>query len=176
MRSYRSTSSCSEGSDAVFLENNVGADSSNVKIKRSNSLEELEPCQFSRKLNLNSSQIEADLEPEQNGKAAELVQDGATSALCVVCSDKATGYHYGVFTCEGCKGFFKRTVQKRLDYTCKADGNCEVNQMTRNRCQYCRFQKCLVNGMLKLGNQTLYTNALVIKYVNSISQSDKNHS
>lgn len=153
MRSYRSTSSCSDGSDAVFIENSaVGADSSIVKIKRSNSLEELEPCQFTRKLNLNSSsKTEADVEPEQNGKELPAAQEGATAPLCVVCSDKATGYHYGVFTCEGCKGFFKRTVQKQLEYTCKADGNCEVNQMTRNRCQYCRFQKCLVNGMLKLG-------------------------
>lgn len=74
--------------------------------------------------------------------------DGATSE-CVVCNDKATGYHYGVFTCEGCKGFFKRTVQKQLEYTCKGDGNCEVNQLNRNRCQYCRFQKCMAQGMLK---------------------------
>lgn len=75
----------------------------------------------------------------------------APTTECVVCNDKATGYHYGVFTCEGCKGFFKRTVQKQLEYTCKGDGNCEVNQVNRNRCQYCRFQKCMAKGMLKEG-------------------------
>lgn len=24
--------------------------------------------------------------------------------LCVVCGDKASGYHYNALTCEGCKG------------------------------------------------------------------------
>ncbi|EDO39982.1 predicted protein [Nematostella vectensis] len=69
--------------------------------------------------------------------------------LCVVCNDKATGYHYGVFTCEGCKGFFKRTVQKQLEYTCRGNQDCDINQHTRNRCQYCRFEKCVKSGMLK---------------------------
>jgi hypothetical protein len=31
--------------------------------------------------------------------------------ICNICEDKATGLHYGIITCEGCKGFFKRTVQ-----------------------------------------------------------------
>uniref|UniRef100_A0A665WHL0 Thyroid hormone receptor alpha-B n=1 Tax=Echeneis naucrates TaxID=173247 RepID=A0A665WHL0_ECHNA len=42
---------------------------------------------------------------------------------CVVCGDKATGYHYRCITCEGCKGFFRRTIQKNLHptYSCKYD-------------------------------------------------------
>ncbi|GFY05946.1 hormone receptor 4 [Trichonephila clavipes] len=47
-----------------------------------------------------------------------------------------------------CKGFFKRTVQNKRVYTCVADGNCEITKAQRNRCQYCRFQKCLCQGMV----------------------------
>ena len=57
--------------------------------------------------------------------------------------------HYGVRTCEGCKGFFKRTVQKNAKYVCLADKNCPVDKRRRNRCQFCRFQKCLAVGMVK---------------------------
>ncbi|XP_062852928.1 nuclear receptor subfamily 4 group A member 2b [Trichomycterus rosablanca] len=69
--------------------------------------------------------------------------------LCAVCGDNAACQHYGVRTCEGCKGFFKRTVQKNAKYVCLANKNCPVDKRRRNRCQYCRFQKCLVVGMVK---------------------------
>ncbi|VDI75840.1 retinoic acid receptor gamma, partial [Mytilus galloprovincialis] len=70
---------------------------------------------------------------------------------CVVCSDKSSGYHYGVSSCEGCKGFFRRSVQKNMQYTCHKDKNCVINKVTRNRCQYCRLQKCFATGMSKEG-------------------------
>ena len=69
--------------------------------------------------------------------------------LCAVCGDNAACQHYGVRTCEGCKGFFKRTVQKNAKYVCLADKNCTVDKRRRNRCQFCRFQKCLTVGMVK---------------------------
>lgn len=67
--------------------------------------------------------------------------------LCPVCGDKVSGYHYGLLTCESCKGFFKRTVQNKKVYTCVADRNCHIDKSQRKRCPYCRFQKCLEVGM-----------------------------
>lgn len=66
---------------------------------------------------------------------------------CIICGDRGSGYHYSVLSCEGCKGFFKRTVQKDLRYTCKGSGMCVINKTTRNNCQFCRYQKCLQFGM-----------------------------
>ena len=72
-----------------------------------------------------------------------------TALECAVCGDHAACQHYGVRTCEGCKGFFKRTVQKNAKYVCLADKSCPVDKRRRNRCQFCRFQKCLGAGMIK---------------------------
>ncbi len=77
------------------------------------------------------------------------VESVPPNQLCAVCGDNAACQHYGVRTCEGCKGFFKRTVQKNSKYVCLADKNCPVDKRRRNRCQYCRFQKCLAVGMVK---------------------------
>ncbi|XP_047666514.1 retinoic acid receptor gamma-like isoform X1 [Tachysurus fulvidraco] len=68
---------------------------------------------------------------------------------CFVCQDKSSGYHYGVSSCEGCKGFFRRSIQKNMVYTCHRDKNCQINKVTRNRCQFCRLQKCFEVGMSK---------------------------
>uniref|UniRef100_A0A3Q1ILV7 Nuclear receptor subfamily 4 group A member 2 n=1 Tax=Anabas testudineus TaxID=64144 RepID=A0A3Q1ILV7_ANATE len=73
----------------------------------------------------------------------------SAEGLCAVCGDNAACQHYGVRTCEGCKGFFKRTVQKNAKYVCLAAKSCPVDKRRRNRCQYCRFQKCLAVGMVK---------------------------
>jgi len=67
--------------------------------------------------------------------------------LCVVCGDRASGRHYGAISCEGCKGFFKRSIRKQLGYQCRGNKECEVTKHARNRCQYCRLQKCLAMGM-----------------------------
>lgn len=67
--------------------------------------------------------------------------------LCSICGDRASGKHYGVYSCEGCKGFFKRTVRKDLTYACREERSCTIDKRQRNRCQYCRYQKCLSMGM-----------------------------
>ena len=76
-------------------------------------------------------------------------KENSTSLIpCVICGDKATYIHYGVRTCEGCKGFFKRSVQKNAVYECVADENCVIDKTRRVRCQYCRFRKCILSGMV----------------------------
>lgn len=70
---------------------------------------------------------------------------------CKVCGDKSSGVHYGVITCEGCKGFFRRSQSSVVNYQCPRNKNCVVDRVNRNRCQYCRLQKCLRLGMSRDG-------------------------
>ncbi|XP_042872270.1 steroid hormone receptor ERR1-like isoform X1 [Penaeus japonicus] len=80
-----------------------------------------------------------------------LREDDAPKRLCLVCGDIASGFHYGVASCEACKAFFKRTIQGNIEYTCPAANDCEINKRRRKACQACRFHKCLRVGMLKEG-------------------------
>eukprot|EP00093_Oithona_nana_P006765 06765.XXX_320055_321438_1 [CDS] Oithona nana genome sequencing. len=73
--------------------------------------------------------------------------DDHSDIECVVCGDKSSGKHYGQFTCEGCKSFFKRSVRRNLTYQCRGNKNCAVDQHHRNQCQHCRLKKCLKMGM-----------------------------
>ncbi|XP_007247063.2 steroidogenic factor 1b [Astyanax mexicanus] len=73
--------------------------------------------------------------------------DVEVEEVCPVCGDKVSGYHYGLLTCESCKGFFKRTVQNGKRYTCAESQACVIDKAQRKRCPYCRFQKCLNVGM-----------------------------
>ncbi|XP_075943913.1 retinoic acid receptor RXR-gamma-B isoform X1 [Anarhichas minor] len=76
---------------------------------------------------------------------------GMSKHICSICGDRSSGKHYGVYSCEGCKGFFKRTVRKDLTYTCRDSKECLIDKRQRNRCQYCRYQKCLAMGMKREG-------------------------
>ncbi|XP_034557529.1 estrogen-related receptor gamma [Notolabrus celidotus] len=71
--------------------------------------------------------------------------------LCLVCGDFASGYHYGVASCEACKAFFKRTIQGNIEYSCPVTNECEITKRRRKACQACRFQKCLQAGMMREG-------------------------
>ncbi|KAM6994613.1 nuclear receptor ROR-alpha B isoform 1-T1 [Tautogolabrus adspersus] len=66
---------------------------------------------------------------------------------CKICGDKSSGVHYGVITCEGCKGFFRRSQLPTVSYSCSRQSNCQIDRASRNRCQHCRLQKCLAQGM-----------------------------
>ncbi|KAL0967508.1 hypothetical protein UPYG_G00253130 [Umbra pygmaea] len=71
--------------------------------------------------------------------------------FCAVCQDYASGYHYGVWSCEGCKAFFKRSIQGHNDYICPATNQCTIDKNRRKSCQACRLRKCYQVGMSKCG-------------------------
>ncbi|XP_034554252.1 nuclear receptor subfamily 1 group D member 2a [Notolabrus celidotus] len=98
--------------------------------------------------------------PAKRGHGVEKAGRSSTSAkssitkingmvlLCKVCGDVASGFHYGVHACEGCKGFFRRSIQQNIQYKkCLKMENCTIMRINRNRCQQCRFKKCLAVGM-----------------------------
>ncbi|CAG5098980.1 Oidioi.mRNA.OKI2018_I69.XSR.g16141.t1.cds [Oikopleura dioica] len=69
---------------------------------------------------------------------------------CQICKRKADGYHYNVLSCQGCKGFFRRTVLSKLEYVCKNGlDKCDlaVVDHPRQRCQKCRLRRCEEAGM-----------------------------
>ncbi|CAD7085712.1 unnamed protein product [Hermetia illucens] len=72
-----------------------------------------------------------------------------TLTVCAICGDRATGKHYGASSCDGCKGFFRRSVRKNHIYTCRFSRNCVVDKDKRNQCRYCRLRKCFKAGMKK---------------------------
>ncbi|CAG5131205.1 unnamed protein product, partial [Candidula unifasciata] len=67
--------------------------------------------------------------------------------LCRICGDRASGYHYNALSCEGCKGFFRRSITKTAAYVCKYGGNCEMDMWMRRKCQACRLRRCREVGM-----------------------------
>ncbi|KAH9504773.1 hypothetical protein Btru_061934 [Bulinus truncatus] len=72
---------------------------------------------------------------------------GGKSPQCKVCGDESSGFHYGVDSCEGCKGFFRRCITQGMTHKCANDEKCEITPFTRNSCQYCRLKKCFEVGM-----------------------------
>uniref|UniRef100_A0A8C8R9G2 Estrogen related receptor alpha n=1 Tax=Pelusios castaneus TaxID=367368 RepID=A0A8C8R9G2_9SAUR len=92
-----------------------------------------------------------DNNPDEASPRGKYVLSSLPKRLCLVCGDVASGYHYGVASCEACKAFFKRTIQGSIEYSCPASNDCEITKRRRKACQACRFTKCLRVGMLKEG-------------------------
>ncbi|CAD5224789.1 unnamed protein product [Bursaphelenchus okinawaensis] len=89
---------------------------------------------------------------------------------CVVCDDLATGRHYDVPSCNGCKTFFRRAIVNNRTFNCMGTGNCPVNKGVRCACRYCRFQKCLQVGM---NRNAIQNNRDRIGYTKRTRQKDK---
>ncbi|XP_030053821.1 oxysterols receptor LXR-beta isoform X2 [Microcaecilia unicolor] len=125
------------------------ADAARLQIKkeRAETREALLPAKESEVLGTDGEgSIHSAEEPERKrkkGPAPKMLGN----EVCSVCGDKASGFHYNVLSCEGCKGFFRRSVMKSAQYTCKNSGKCEMDMYMRRKCQECRLQKCREAGM-----------------------------
>ncbi|ELW72764.1 Estrogen receptor [Tupaia chinensis] len=84
-------------------------------------------------------------------KGSLAMESAKETRYCAVCNDYASGYHYGVWSCEGCKAFFKRSIQGHNDYMCPATNQCTIDKNRRKSCQACRLRKCYEVGMMKGG-------------------------
>lgn len=73
------------------------------------------------------------------------VESQYESEPCRVCDDVSSGYHFGVFTCEACKGFFRR-YSKKSTVLEPCPIRCCINKNNRNNCAACRFDKCKCVG------------------------------
>ncbi|NXM45185.1 VDR protein, partial [Gymnorhina tibicen] len=69
--------------------------------------------------------------------------------ICGVCGDRATGFHFNAMTCEGCKGFFRRSMKRKAMFTCPFSGDCHITKDNRRHCQACRLKRCVDIGMMK---------------------------
>uniref|UniRef100_A0A3B5LE60 Glucocorticoid receptor n=1 Tax=Xiphophorus couchianus TaxID=32473 RepID=A0A3B5LE60_9TELE len=92
-----------------------------------------------------------------------------THKICLVCSDEASGCHYGVLTCGSCKVFFKRAVEgtttslmiiSQHNYLCAGRNDCIIDKIRRKNCPACRFRKCLMAGMNLEARKTKKLNRL----------------
>lgn len=150
-----------ENSQIVFGEN-VAVGSSPLRIETTGVLDEEE----------SSVSNDSDSLQISDKNASSKVKRSLTFPPCVICSGKATGSHYGAITCEACKGFFRRFLQKREEYKCTRGGRCEIINRNRGNCSGCRLRKCLALGMSKekskLGRYTLTKRTEAIKNMNKL--------
>ncbi|XP_074650555.1 photoreceptor-specific nuclear receptor-like [Tubulanus polymorphus] len=88
--------------------------------------------------------------PAQSQCSPGPIRRNSPGLRCVVCGDISSGKHYGILACNGCSGFFKRSVRRKLIYRCQAGtGLCNIDKAHRNQCQACRLKKCMSMGMNK---------------------------
>lgn len=57
------------------------------------------------------------------------------------------GGYCGVISCRSCQKFFEHSIRSHANYNCQGNKDCIIDQACRNRCKYCRLQKCYETGM-----------------------------
>ena len=129
----------------------------NISDDKSNTLEKMKKVS----INMNVEKIEENdaVKRGQSRSFNTVVSTNPTELkdkICEVCSDAASGYHYGVYSCEGCKAFFKRSTQgEEPNYVCPATNTCTIDKQRRKSCQSCRLKKCFQVGMTKTSKYNL---------------------
>ncbi|XP_068596282.1 glucocorticoid receptor [Brachionichthys hirsutus] len=96
---------------------------------------------------LNSISFSSPTSRQEAVSATSSAQGKSGTKICLVCSDEASGCHYGVLTCGSCKVFFKRAVEGQHNYLCAGRNDCIIDKIRRKNCPACRYRKCLMAGM-----------------------------
>ncbi|XP_038155025.1 glucocorticoid receptor [Cyprinodon tularosa] len=108
-----------------------------------------------------SSSFASSISRHEGGTPTSTTQGkSGTHKICLVCSDEASGCHYGVLTCGSCKVFFKRAVEGQHNYLCAGRNDCIIDKIRRKNCPACRFRKCLMAGMNLEARKTKKLNRL----------------
>ncbi|GCB73336.1 hypothetical protein scyTo_0006727 [Scyliorhinus torazame] len=119
-----------------------------LDMDMANYSEAFDPCYTALEFeNMQLLESGHDISPTETN--AMNTSDNGISTLCAICGDRATGKHYGASSCDGCKGFFRRSIRKSHVYSCRFNRQCVVDKDKRNQCRYCRLKKCFRAGMKK---------------------------
>lgn len=95
---------------------------------------------------------------------------------CAVCSGKSSGLHYGCYTCEACKNFFRRYLLRNYGFMCKKKDSCVISDRSRGNCSGCRLKKCLAIGMSKDKSKIgRYTHAQRTKTITEVNRLEGKH-
>ncbi|GBN39130.1 Protein tailless [Araneus ventricosus] len=142
------------------------SDAMSAGAKKSSNLEEVQNCDSNEQKKSVKSQQTSDFSIERllrkNDERFKIKNDAEferkrdrllPDVHCKVCRDQSSGKHYGIYSCDGCAGFFKRSIRKARRYVCKSRNNkadsCVVDKAHRNHCRACRLKKCIEAGMKK---------------------------
>ncbi|VBB27952.1 unnamed protein product [Acanthocheilonema viteae] len=101
------------------------------------------PLKFDQGTDAIKTEGKRSIKKQKHGRR-EKIPEGT---LCVVCSDLASGIHYSVASCNGCKTFFRRALVNKQAFQCQFSDDCIVDKSVRCGCRSCRLKKCFEMGM-----------------------------